>query len=62
MKKSGEGTFLKDVIKKYCRIPIKEYIFTNGFKHKFWIPYVKRVKTLKPLKLDHRHASKRIWI
>lgn len=48
---TGDGTFLKDVIKKYCRIPIKEYTFTNGFKHKFWIPYVKGVKTLKPLNL-----------
>lgn len=48
---TGDGTFLKDVIKKYCGIPIKEYTFTNGFKHKFWIPYVKGVKTLKPLNL-----------
>ena len=48
---TGDGTFLKDVIRKYCRIPIKEYTFTNGFKHKFWIPYVKGVKTLKPLNL-----------
>jgi hypothetical protein len=48
--------------KKYCGIPIKEYIFINGFKHKFWIPYAKGVKKLKPLKLVHRHVSKRIWI
>lgn len=48
---TGDGTFLKDVIKKYCRIPIKHYTFTNGFKHKFWIPYIKGVKTLKPLNL-----------
>lgn len=48
---TGDGTYMKDVIKKYCRIPIKKYTFTNGFKHKFWIPYVLGVKTLKPLNL-----------
>lgn len=48
---TGDSTYMKDVIKKYCRIPIKNYTFTNGFKHKFWIPYVLGVKTLKPLNL-----------
>lgn len=48
---TGDGTYMKDVIKKYCRIPIKNYTFTTGFKHKFWIPYVIGVKTLKPLNL-----------
>lgn len=48
---TGDGTYMKDVIKKYCRIPIKNYTFTNGFKHKFWIPYILGVKTLKPLNL-----------
>lgn len=48
---TGEGVFMKDVIKKYCTKPIKHYTFTNGFKHKFWIPYVLGVKTLKPLNL-----------
>lgn len=48
---TGDGTFMKDVIKKYCSIPIKNYTFTNGFKHKFWIPYVLGVKTIKPLNL-----------
>ena len=47
----GDSTYMKDVIKKYCHIPIENYVFTNGFKHKFWIPYVKGVKTLKPLNL-----------
>ena len=27
------------------------YPFTSGFKHKFWIPYILGVKTLKPLNL-----------
>ena len=45
----GDGTYMKDVVKKYCDIPIRKYTFTNGFKHKFWIPYILGVKTLKPL-------------
>ena len=48
---TGDGTYLKDVIRKYCKIPIKNYQFTNGFKHKFWIPYILGIKTLKPLNL-----------
>lgn len=32
---TGDGTFIKDVVKKYCKIPIKHYTYTNGFKHKF---------------------------
>lgn len=47
----GDSTFMKDVIRKYCSIPIKKYTFTNGFKHKFFIPYVLGVKTVKPLNL-----------
>lgn len=48
---TGDGTYMKDVVKKHCKIPIKKYTYTNGFKHKFWIPYVLGVKTLKPLNL-----------
>ena len=48
---TGDGTYMKDVIRKYCRIPIKNYTFTNGFRHKFVIPYIKGVKTVKPLNL-----------
>ncbi len=48
---TGDCTYMKDVIRKCCNIPIKKYTFTNGFQHKFWIPYVKGVKTLKPLNL-----------
>lgn len=46
---TGDSIYMKSVIKKYCNIPIKKYTFTNGFKHKFLIPYVLGVKTLKPL-------------
>lgn len=48
---SSDGTYMKDVVKKYCNIPIKSFPYTSGFKHKFWIPYIKGVKTLKPLNL-----------
>ena len=48
---TGDGTYLKDVVKKYCMIPIKNYTYTSGFKHKFVIPYIKGVKTIKPLNL-----------
>lgn len=48
---TGDSTYMKDVIRKHCAIKIKNYTFTNGFKHKFWIPYVLGVKTLKPLNL-----------
>ena len=48
---SGDGTYIKDVLRHWCDIPIKNYTFTSGFKHKVWIPYVLGVKTLKPLNL-----------
>lgn len=48
---TGDGTYMKDVVRKYCKVPVRNYTFTNGFKHKFWIPYVLRVKTIKPLNL-----------
>ena len=38
-------------MKKHCSIPIKDYTYTSGLKHKFWIPYVKGIKTIKPLNL-----------
>lgn len=48
---TGDGTYMKDVIRKYCSLPIKHYTFTNGFKHKVWNPYVLGIKTIKPLNL-----------
>lgn len=48
---TGDARFMKDVIGKYCSIPIKNYTFTNGFKHKFWIPYIIGVQTVTPLNL-----------
>lgn len=49
--RTGDKTFMKDVVKKYCRIPIKHYTFTTGFKHKFVNPYLRHIKTIKPLNL-----------
>lgn len=48
---TGDGKFIKDVIKNYCSIPIKNYTFTSGFRHKFINPYFRHIKTIKPLNL-----------
>lgn len=48
---TGDGTFILDVVKKYCTIPIKHYTFTSGLKHKFVNPYIRGIKTVKPLNL-----------
>ena len=48
---TGDSTYMKDVIRKLCSIPIRHYTFTNGFKHKLYLPYVLGVKTVKPLNL-----------
>ena len=48
---TGDGRYVKDVLKKHGNVKVKDYVFTSGFKHKFWIPYVKGVKTLNPLDL-----------
>ena len=48
---TGDGKYVKDVLKKHGNVKVKDYVFTSGFKHKFWIPYVKGVKTLNPLDL-----------
>ncbi len=48
---TGDGNYIKDVVKKHCSISVKDYTYTSGLRHKFWIPYVKGVKTIKPLNL-----------
>ena len=48
---TGDGKYIKDVVKKYCNIPIKKYTYTSGLKHKFINPYLKGIKTVKPLNL-----------
>ena len=48
---ASDKTFVKDVLKKNGNLKLKNYIWTSGFKHKFWLPYVKRVRTVTPLNL-----------
>lgn len=48
---TGDGSYMRDVVRKFCKVPIKNYTYTSGFKHKFWIPYVLGIKTVKPLNL-----------
>lgn len=43
---TADETYVKDVLKKHGNVKTKNYIYTTGFKHKFYIPYVKGVKTL----------------
>ena len=46
---TGDKTYIKDVLKKHGKIKTKNYVYTTGFKHKFYLPYVKGVKTLQLL-------------
>ena len=46
---TADKTYLKDVLRKHGGYKTKEYIYTTGFKHKFWLPYIKGVKTVQPL-------------
>jgi len=48
---SSDATFVRDVLKKNGNIKLKNYVWTSGFRHKFWLPYVKGVKTVTPLNL-----------
>lgn len=46
---TADKTYIKDVMKKHGGFKTKKYVYTTGFKHKFWLPYVKGVKTLQLL-------------
>ena len=46
---SGDGTYVRDVLRKNGGFKTRHYTYTSGFKHKFWLPYVKGVKTLQLL-------------
>lgn len=48
---TAEKTFVKDVLKKNGGVKVKHYVWTTGFRHKVWLPYVKGVKTVTPLNL-----------
>ena len=48
---TADKTFVKDVLRKNGCPITKHNVWTTGFKHKFWLPYVKGVKTVQPLNL-----------
>jgi len=43
---TADKTYIKDVLKKHGGFKTKNYVYTTGFRHKFWLPYVKGVKTV----------------
>ena len=43
---TADKTYIKDVLKKHGGFKTKKYIYTTGFRHKFWLPYVKGIKTV----------------
>ena len=40
---------LKDIHKKFGTKPLKNYPITNILWHKIWLPYVKKIKLIRPL-------------
>ena len=46
---ASDGRFIKDVVKKFCDIPIKKYPYTNVWKRKFWYPFIFGIKTVRLL-------------
>lgn len=43
---TADKVYVKDVLKKHGGFKTKKYVYTTGFRHKFWLPYVKGVKTV----------------
>ncbi len=43
---TADSTYLKDVMRKHGGLKTRHYVYTSGFRHKFWLPYVKGVKTV----------------
>lgn len=48
---TADKSYVKDVLKKNGNVKLKHYVWTTGFRHKVWLPYVKGVKTVTPLNL-----------
>ena len=46
---TADATYVKDVLRHNGDVKVKNYTWTSGFKHKFWLPYVKGIKTVTPL-------------
>jgi N-acetyl sugar amidotransferase len=40
---------IRDIIRKYCTIPLKNYPFSSVYRHKLYLRYLKRVQVVKPL-------------
>ncbi|MBO5851486.1 MAG: N-acetyl sugar amidotransferase, partial [Clostridia bacterium] len=43
---TADCLYIKDVLKKHGGYKTKNYVYTSGFRHKFWLPYFKGVKTI----------------
>lgn len=46
---TADKTYIKDVLKIHGNVRTRNYSYTTGFRHKFWLPYVKGIKTITPL-------------
>ena len=46
-----DTVFLNDILEKYSPTPLKNYAFTNTYRRKIWLPYIKGIKIVKPLNL-----------
>jgi len=46
----GTDMFLiNDIRKRYCTRPLKNYPFSSIFYHKIYLPYIRKIKVVKPL-------------
>ncbi len=43
--------FIKDIIRKFGSVKMSTYPFSSIFYHKIYLPYIKKVKVVKPLNL-----------
>lgn len=50
---TADKAYVKDVLRKHGGYKTKKYVYTTGFRHKFWLPYVKGIKTVQPLNFVH---------
>lgn len=46
---TADKKYIQDVLKKNGGVKTSHYIYTTGFRHKVWLPYMKGVKTLQLL-------------
>lgn len=59
-----DTVFINDVLKKHSPAPLKNYKFTNTYRRKIWLPYIKGVKVIKPLNLipyDYEAIKKTLY-